>query len=111
VHRFLRVIRGVPLSSIAAVTIGLTVENLILTQPASAGCGWLDVTCKDSGIRRTGREIDPTNPNSDTRRILRENDPKSPAFAENQWGNAGGAADCASAKCGINCYIFPSPRL
>ncbi len=97
-QQFLRILRIVPLSSITALIIGLTVENLILIQPAEAGCGWLDVTCKNSGIRRTGRKIEPTNPNSDTRRILRENDPTSPAFAENQWGNAGGAGYPAAAQ-------------
>jgi hypothetical protein len=58
--------------------------------------GLLNVPRAEAGffdkVREAGRKIDPTNPNSDTRRILRENDPTSPAFAENQWGNAGGAA-------------------
>lgn len=81
----------VQLLILVAATVELTVVNLIFVQPAKADCGWLDITCKNSGIRRTGRQVDPTNPNSDTRQILRENDPTSPAFAENQWGNAGGA--------------------
>jgi hypothetical protein len=81
------------LSVVTALNIGL-----FGVETAQAGCGWLDITCKDSGIRQTGRDIDPTNPKSDTRRILRENDPTSPEFAENQWGNAGGAGYPAAAQ-------------
>ncbi len=80
---------------LAAATLGLTTGSLIFAQPAKAGCARWDVACK---LREAGRQIDPTNPNSDTRRILRENDPTSPAFAENQWGNAGGAGYPAAAE-------------
>lgn len=70
---------------LVAAIVELTVVNLIFVQPAKAGCGWLDITCKNSGIRRTGRQVDPTNPNFDTRQILRENDPRSPAFVVDYW--------------------------
>ena len=35
-------------------------SGLVLTQPAKAGCGWLDITCRDSGIRETLRNHDPS---------------------------------------------------
>lgn len=69
-----------------------TVLSIGLLNVPRAEAGFLDK------VRDAGRKIDPTNRNSDTRRILRENDPTSPAFAENQWGNAGAVGYPAAAK-------------
>ena len=33
----------------------------MVPQQALAGCGWLDITCNDSGLRELGRNLDPTN--------------------------------------------------
>jgi hypothetical protein len=70
------------LSVVTALSFGL-----FGVETAQAGCGWLDVTCKDSGIRQTGRDIDPT-----------KHIPGSAAFAENRWGDAGGAGYPAAAQ-------------
>jgi hypothetical protein len=48
------------LSSLAVLST-LTFGSLMVPQQALAGCGWLDITCKDSGLRQLGRNIDPTN--------------------------------------------------
>jgi hypothetical protein len=48
------------LSSLAVLST-LTFGSLMVPQQALAGCGWLDITCKNSGLRQLGRNLDPTN--------------------------------------------------
>jgi hypothetical protein len=48
------------LSSLAVLST-LTFGTLMVPQQALAGCGWLDITCKNSGLRQLGRNLDPTN--------------------------------------------------
>lgn len=68
---------------LTGAAVGLATVIFSYTHPAEAGdCHALDFTCRDSRIRG----------------VLRENDPSSPAFAENQWGNAGGAGYPAAAQ-------------
>lgn len=64
------------------LTIAAVLGTLNAAQYAQAGCGALDITCKDSKIRETGRQLDPTGPD----------------VAAKLWGTAGRAAYPAAAK-------------
>jgi len=44
--------------------MSLAAGLLMFMQPTQAGCNVLDITCRNSGIRRGVRNLDPTNPNS-----------------------------------------------
>ena len=55
------------LASATALSLTVIGMNALTSLPAQAGCGWLDITCKSSGIRKSLKDMDPTNPNGSIR--------------------------------------------